>query len=129
MTNPDNHLTPPGSLPGSFPRRCTAAGFVNDATGCQGFDIRDLGPRVTLVVGTSHSRYDVTPVQSGDSRVVICGGRFFPQPTEARLAGSTFGGSLLRQGWIGIGMCLEIHSATGPFVTSRVRSITTVPVN
>ena len=116
-------------MSGAFPRRCTADGFANDATGSQGIDIRDLEPRVTLVVGTSHSRYNVTPVQAGDSRVIISGGRLFPEPTEARLAGSTFGGSLLKQGWIGIGMCLEIHRASGAVVTSRVRSIARVPVN
>jgi hypothetical protein len=125
MISPNGELMTPRALP----RRCTAASFANDAGGCQGLDIRDLGPRVTLLVGTSHSRYNVTPVQAGDSLVIISGGRFFPEPTEVRLAGSTFGGSLLRQGWIGIGMCLEIHSATGPVLTSRVRSITAVPVN
>ena len=116
-------------MTGALPSRCTAAGFVNEAGGSQGLDIRDLGPGVTLVVGTSHSRYNVTPVRAGDSRVVISGGRFFPEPIEARLAGSTFGGILLKQGWIGIGLCLEIHSTIGPVVTSRVRSITRVPVN
>ena len=126
MDNPNDMLMTSRALP----RGCCAGSFANDASRCQGLDIRDLEPRVALVVGTSHSRYNVTPVRTGDSRVIISGGRLFPEPTEARLAGSTFGGSLLKQGWIGIGMCLEIHSAaTGAVVTSRVRSIAKVQVN
>jgi len=44
--------------------------------------------------------------------VLVQGGRFFPTAAEARLVGSTFGGSVLKMHCIRVGMCMEIDPGT-----------------
>ena len=51
------------------------------------------------------------------------GGSFFPETTRACLSGSSFGGSRLKMGWVGIGLHMEFHDDGQWIITSRVRSI------
>lgn len=90
-----------------------------------GIDVREVEPLTAILVRTENSVYRFIPLRPGDSSVLVEGGQFFPEPTEARLAGSTFGGSFLKLAWIGVGMHLEIHGAGDPVTTSRVLRITT----
>ena len=82
----------------------------------------DLEPLTELCVETSNSLYHI--VVSKRTAVFVQGGRFFPETSRAHLAGATFGGSLLKVGWIGVGMQMEICGDDGPIVTSPVRRIT-----
>ena len=54
---------------------------------------------------------------------LVEGGPYFPQETTALVEGSTLGGSLLKVGWIGLGLFLELSFCGKRIVTSRVRSI------
>jgi hypothetical protein len=53
---------------------------------------------------------------------LIQGGRFFPEHTEAVLCGASFGGSLLKSHWIGIGMRMELSFGGRTIITSSVHS-------
>jgi hypothetical protein len=69
----------------------------------------------------------------GDYRALISGHpRFCPDPVEVIICGSTWGGSLLKQYFIGRGMHLEVmHPAHQRIVTSRIveiRDLTRPPV-
>jgi len=64
----------------------------------------------------------IIPLEAGHSRIMVQGGPFFPDFVEARLAGSTFGGTFLTMHWIGGGLQMEINSGGERFVTSPVRS-------
>jgi hypothetical protein len=55
--------------------------------------------------------------------VLIRGGRFFQKFTEARLVGSTLGGSFLKQRGIYVGMRLEINVGGETILTSPVFSL------
>ena len=55
--------------------------------------------------------------------VLVQGGCYFPQETAARIDGCALGGSVLKLGWIGLGLFLEISTCGKRIVTSRVRSI------
>jgi hypothetical protein len=92
-----------------------------------GINICEAEPLVPILVTTLNSLYRIIPLRWGGSRVLVQGGRFFPEPTEATLAGSTFGGSLLKRYWIAAGMHMEINTENreGPIVTSRVTGIAT----
>ena len=109
------------------PKRCTLEGFTQEAALRDGINIREAEPLVPILVATQNSLYRIIPLQSGGSRVVVQGGQFFPEPTEATIAGSTFGGSILKMYWIAAGMHLEINTdnGVGPIITSRVASIAT----
>ena len=59
--------------------------------------------------------------------VLVQGGKFFPERTRACLSGSTFGGSCLKMGWVGLGLYLEFHAGGQWIITSHVRVIAVEP--
>jgi len=107
------------------PRRCTLDGFAKEVAVAAGLNVREAEPLVPILVTTQNSRYRIIPLRWGDSDVLVQGGLFFPEPTEARLAGSTFGGSFLKVHWIIVGMHMEIHTGHGgdPIITTRVADV------
>lgn len=107
------------------PRRCTLDGFAEEVGVNEGIDVRAAEPLVPILVTTRNSLYRIIPLRWGSSDVLVQGGLFFPDPTKARLAGSTFGGSFLKMYWIKIGMHLEIDPGHGgsPIITTRVADV------
>ena len=107
------------------PRRCTLDGFAEEVAFTEGINLREAEPLVPILVTTQNSRYRIIPLRRGDSDVLVQGGLFFPEPTEARLAGSTFGGSFLKMHWITVGMHMEIDTGHGggPIITTRVADV------
>lgn len=104
------------------PRAATMDGFVAASSAAEGVSLRDLEPLTTLHVRTCNSHYRI--VVARQTAVFVEGGRFFPEATDARLEGSSFGGSFLKMGWIGVGLCMEIFARGQRIITSPVRSIT-----
>ena len=105
-------------------REVTLDGFV-DATLCStGVALRALIPLTSLVVHTRNTCYHI--ISTGGDEIVVQGGTFFPDPTPARLDGASAGNSLLRLGWIGIGLRMEIRAGEQRVVTTPVRSIARV---
>src|SRR2546428_1886743 len=76
-----------------------------------------------LVVRTENSSYEITVISARAGEILIRGGRFFPEFTPARLAGSSLGGSFLKLRGIYVGFNLEIHFDKRLIITSRVRQI------
>jgi hypothetical protein len=107
------------------PRRCTLDGFGEEVAFTQGINVREAEPLVPILVTTQNSLYRIMPLQWGGTDVLVQGGQFFPEPTQARLAGSTFGGSFLKMDWITIGMHLEIDPGQGggAIITTRVADV------
>ena len=107
------------------PRRCTLDGFAEEVAFTEGINVREAEPLVPILVITQNSLYRIIPLRWGDSDVLVQGGQFFPEPTEASLVGSTFGGSFLMMHWIAVGMHLEIDPAhgEGPIITTRVANV------
>ena len=106
---------------GLVPRVATLDGFAAAFAAADGISLRDLDPLTTLLVRTRNSRYRI--VISQNTAVLIQGGRFFPELTDACLEGSSFGGSFLKIGWIGVGLRMEIWAGGQRIVTSPVRAI------
>jgi hypothetical protein len=83
-----------------------------------------LPPSTVLLIETQHHRY--TAVLLGGSDALISGHpEFCPEPVLVAIAGSTWGGTMLKQRYIGRGMHLEFchpdyHT---PIVTSRIQEI------
>ena len=82
----------------------------------------------TLTVRTENSTYEITVICGRTGEILIRGGRFFPEFTPAKLAGSSLGGSFLKLRGIYAGFSLEVHFDKRLIITSRVRSIS-VPVH
>ncbi len=105
------------------PRRATLDGFAEEVSHADGIGLADLDPITTLLVRTENSLYQITVLQPRQTNVLVQGGEFFPETTQARLSGSSFGGSCLKMAWVGVGLRMEFHYDGGWIITSRVRSI------
>ena len=91
-----------------------------------GKDVKDIENGGVLQVQTKNTLYTIHRQDSG--QLFISGGHRFPQFTPVSIHGSTFGGSMIKVGFIGIGMYLEF-SIIGPgnqrmtFTTSQIKEI------
>ena len=82
-----------------------------------GVHLRDVPPGAVLVVETQNRRYTI--VKTGDAKVWISGHPFFcPDPVLVTIHGSTWGGTMLCEHYIGRGMHLEFGHPDFPAVTT-----------
>lgn len=95
--------------------------FASGVSTSEGVDLADLEPLTTLYVRTTNSLYQINVLKG--TRILVQGGKSFPDITRGNLSGSSLGGSLLKCGWIGVGMRMEICSGDRRFLTSPVREI------
>lgn len=102
----------------------TLDGFAFELGDAPGVDIRELAAGAIVIVRTSNSCYRLVIVEPETQRVLVSGGKRFPRPTEVRLVGATTGGSMLKPGWIGVGLRLELRHMNQPVTTSRVDTVT-----
>jgi hypothetical protein len=89
----------------------------------EGLQLETMADMDRLIVQTENSTYEVTVISGRAGDILIRGGRFFPEFTEARLAGSSLGGSFLKLRGVYVGFSLEIHFDKRLIITSRVRKI------
>jgi hypothetical protein len=102
-------------------RIATLEGFAAHTLASHGVQLRELEPMEVLLVQTRNSLYRI--IVSRGTEVTVQGGAFFEAPTAAFIDGSGFGGSLIRIGWVGIGLRMEIRAGERRIITSPVRSI------
>lgn len=119
-TAPRSGEPDPGGL---VPRRRTLDGFALEPGCVEGVALRSLEAGSVLNVITRHSDYRVVVLDPVRQRVLVTGGRLFPVPTEMRVEGATAGGSMLKIGWIGTGLRLEMSIGRQRITTSRIRSV------
>ena len=91
-----------------------------------GIDVRSLPPGTELQVDTRNSRYRFVILEGSGSNALVQGGPYFHEEAKVRINGSLLEGSLLKSGWIELGMRVEIWDGSQRVATSRVRSITVV---
>jgi hypothetical protein len=106
----------------TIPQRNTLAGFVVAADSEEGIAVESIDPGATVFVDTANSEYRLTVLSQSERTVLIRGGTF-QDATPVVVQGATAGGNLLRAGWIGVGLRLELSAGSRRVVTSRVRSI------
>ncbi len=113
--------------PDLVPRHRTLDGFVDAVSQADGIGLTDVDAFTMLVVRTDNSVYQITVLQPYAREVVVQGGAFFPERTRACLSGSSFGGSCLKLGWVGVGLHMEFHAEDKWVITSHVREIAVAP--
>jgi hypothetical protein len=89
-----------------------------------GVFLQDLPPSTVLKIQTLHHCY--TAVILGGSEAMISGHpEFCPRPVQVAIAGSTWGGSMLKLQFVGRGMRLEFRHPEypTPIVTSVIQEI------
>jgi hypothetical protein len=93
-----------------------------------GVFLHNLPQHTVLEIETSNRCY--TAEVLGQGEVLISGHpRYCPEPVLVAVAGSSWGGSLLKVDFVGRGMHLEFHHPDydAPIVTSRIRDIRECP--
>ncbi len=83
-----------------------------------------LPPDTVLQIRTQHHFY--TALLLGEGLALISGHpQYCPQPVQVIIAGSTWGGSMLKVRFIGRGMQMEFHhpAYASPIVTSPIQEI------
>ncbi len=85
-----------------------------------GVHLRNVPPDTVLEVETMNHVYTI--IHQGRGKALISGHpKFCPDPVMVQIQGSTWGGSMLKQSFIGRGMHLEFrHPAYLSITTSRI---------
>ena len=88
-----------------------------------GVHLRDVRPGTVLELETENRFYTIAYEGGGEAWIsghpVFC-----PEPVLVRIHGSTWGGSMLKEQFIGRGMHLEFrHPAFLPITTSRILEV------
>src|SRR5271166_6129871 len=89
-----------------------------------GVSLGDLPPSTVLEIQAQLHRY--TAVFLGESQALISGHpEYCPEPVLVAIAGSTWGGSMLKLQFVGRGMHLEFHHPEypTPIITSAIQDI------
>ena len=89
-----------------------------------GVFLAGLPPDAVLQIQTQHHLY--TAQLLGEGSAMISGHpEYCPQPVQVTIAGSTWGGSMIKLRYIGRGMQLEFHhpAYSTPIVTSPIQEI------
>jgi len=94
----------------------------SNARWSEGIQIDELRQLDALTVLTQHSVYELIVLEADRGRVLVRGGRHFPEFTEASLMGSSAGGNFLKHLGIYRGLKLELATEDRHIVTSRIES-------
>ena len=76
----------------------------------RGIELNKLAVGTVIEAKTMNSLYRIRVL--GGNRFEAKGGAYFPEPTEVSIPGSTWGGSMLKMNWVGVGMCIEFNPCT-----------------
>jgi hypothetical protein len=90
-----------------------------------GVALESLAAFDTIWVRTRNSDYRIFLLDPSSGRALVEGGSHFIEPVEATVNGSTFGGYMLKSGWIGNGLRIEMRvngklASTSPVQSFRV---------
>ncbi len=93
----------------------------------EGVQLETLEHMQRLVVRTYHDAYELFVRDGASGDVLVRGGRFFQSFTDARLAGSSLGGSFLKQYGVYVGLRLEFIVGGETLLTAPVLGISISP--
>jgi len=89
-----------------------------------GVQIDNIADMQRIHVRTIYSLYEITVIDGHGGDIMVRGGKFFPELTEAHLAGATLGGSFCKMRGIYCGFKMEICRNGQRIITSDVQTIT-----
>jgi len=107
------------NTPCQIPRCRSLDGFTEMSSSLEGIAVQKLAAFDTIYVHTANGDYRLFLLDPEERHVMVEDGRLFVEPVEMSLSGSTFGGSMLKMGWIGVGLQMEFY-AHGNRITSPV---------
>ncbi len=116
----------------SVPQRYCLDSFVEMQAAAEGVSVTTLAPLDTIHIHTAGGNFRLYLLDPEERRVLLEDDEAFTKPIEVTVSGSTQGGSMLKMGWIGIGLFLELQAGalrlTTPVVLSlRIEREMTIP--
>ena len=102
---------------------CTLDDTIGLSEELEGMTIKTLKPCDTIHVRTCNSEYEVFLLEPESGLALVKGGEFFTEPMQATVSGSTFGGSMLKSGWLCEGLQMELCAGGRRIVTSPVQEL------
>jgi hypothetical protein len=106
-----------------IPQYCTLDGGAEISPLLEGVTLITLEACDTIRARTRNSDYEIFLLDPKSGRALVQGGEYFTEPVEATVSGSTFGGCMLKLGWLGVGLRMEIYLNGKRTVTSPVQSL------
>jgi hypothetical protein len=107
----------------AIPRYCDLDGVTEISPLLEGVSLTTLEACDMIHVRTRNSAYEIFLLDPNSGRALVRGGEYFAEPVEAAVSGSTFGGCMLKAGWLGVGLRMEIYVSGQCTVTSPVQSL------
>jgi len=107
----------------TIPRYCDLDGVIEISPLLEGVTLMTLKACDTIHVRTRNSDYEIFMLDPILGRALVRGGEYFAEPVEGTVSGSTFGGCMLKMGWLGVGLRMEIYVNGQRTVTSPVQSL------
>jgi hypothetical protein len=107
----------------AIPRFCDLDIVIEVSPLLDGVTLMTMKACDTIHVRTRNSDYEIFLVEPKSGRAIVQGGESFTEPVEATVSGSTFGGCMLKMGWLGVGLRMEIYANGQRTVTSPVQSL------
>lgn len=103
--------------------QCSSVRRLTDLSpSLQGIELATLATFDTILVRTLNSEYRIFMLDPETGKALLEGGKI-TEPLEVTVLGSSFGGSILRTGWIGVGVRIEALAKESYIRTSPVQSI------
>jgi hypothetical protein len=106
-----------------IPQYCALDGGAEISPLLEGVTLMTLEACDTIRARTRNSDYEIFLLDPKSGRALVRGGEYFTEPVEATVSGSTFGGCMLKLGWLGVGLRMEIYLNGKRTVTSPVQSL------
>jgi hypothetical protein len=107
----------------TIPRYCDLDGVAGISPLLDGVTLATLEACDTIHVRTRNSDCEIFLLDPKSGLAIVRGREYFAEPVEANVSGSTFGGSMLKAGWLGVGLRIEIYVNGQRTVTSPVQSL------
>jgi hypothetical protein len=107
----------------TIPRYCSLEEVTEISPLLEGVSLTTLEACDMIHVRTRNSAYEIFLLDPNSGRALVRGGEYFAEPVEATVSGSTFGGCMLKAGWLGVGLRMEIYVNGQRTVTSPVQSL------
>jgi hypothetical protein len=105
----------------TVPQYCTLDGATQITRELDGVTLESLESYDTIYAQTRNSDYKIFLLDPKSGRALVQGGKFLTEPVEATISGSTFGGCMLKMGWLGVGLRMEININGQRLETSPVQ--------
>ncbi len=113
----------------AIPRYCDLDGASEISPLLEGVTLMTLKACDTVQVRTRNNDYEIFMLDPESARALVRGGEYFAEPVEATVSGSTFGVCMLKMGWLGVGLRMEIYANGQRTVTSPVQSLSVKSVD